>query len=219
MLISCGKAPVNSVWHLTNRRWNSQVDRSPLCRLQINSSWISQTWPLIAGCQEGGGAAAAAAARSLGCWYMKWLGECGMFPLSCPLHCNYHCCSFCTSAPISPRHCNRDWLVRRPKQRRLKKAAHTHLITALPFDLLLLLLLLTHCFSLHPCAFPCSRVGGVDKNALVDERRLDAADACYWACSYSAWLNIITVYVRPMRELINTWIRCELLRWLDASLT
>lgn len=58
---------------------------------------------------------------SLGCWYMKWLGECSMFPLSCPLHCNYHSCSFCTTAPISPRHCNRDWLVRRPKQRSLKR--------------------------------------------------------------------------------------------------
>lgn len=58
---------------------------------------------------------------SVGCWYMKWLGECSVFPLSCPLHCNYHSCSFCTTAPISPRHCNRDWLVRRPKQRSLKR--------------------------------------------------------------------------------------------------
>lgn len=47
------------------------------------------------------------------------------------------------------------------------------------------------------CAFSLFWVGGVDKNALVDECRLDAAEAYYWACSYSAWLNVITVCVRP----------------------
>lgn len=79
-------------------------------------------WLLVV--SRGGGkgvAAVVVVGGSVGCWYMKWLGECSVFPLSCPLHCNYHSCSFCTTAPISPRHCNRDWLVRRPKQRSLKR--------------------------------------------------------------------------------------------------
>lgn len=38
--------------------------------------------------------------------------------------------------------------------------------------------------------------------AFVDERRWVAADGCYQTCTSSARLEIITVYVGPMREFI-----------------
>lgn len=122
-----GRVRVNTLWHLTKlctqTCFRSAMDHNPLRCHQINSFWISQIWPVIAGCQWGRGGVVIEGCGwgSPGCWYMKWLGECGVFLLSCPLHCNYHSCSFCTTAPISPRHCNRDWLVRRPKQHRLKR--------------------------------------------------------------------------------------------------
>lgn len=112
------------IWQNSARKhaFTLQWITTPSAVIKLISFWISQIWPVIAGCQGRGGMVIECCGwGSPGCWYMKWLGECSVFLLSCPLHCNYHSCSFCTTAPISPCHCNRDWLVRRPKQHRLKR--------------------------------------------------------------------------------------------------